>query len=74
MQITCCRGGNAFLLVVDILVYVFINNNNKKKKQGERVKCKIESAAFPYFSVSELTFYARLGKNSPLPSHFWFLS
>ena len=73
MQITCCRGGNAFLLVVDILVYVFINNNNKKK-QGERVKCKIDSAAFPYFSVSELTFYARLGKNSPLPSHFWFLS
>lgn len=72
MQITCYRGGNAFLLLVDILVYVFINNNNNKN--GERVKCKIDCAAFPYFSVSEMTFYARLGKNSPLPSHFWFLS
>ena len=53
------------------------NNNNQKKKkknQGERVKCKIDSAAFPYFSVSEVIFYARLGKNFPLPSHFWFLS
>ena len=76
-QITCCRGGNALLLVVDILVYIFVNNNNnqkKKKNQGERVKCKIDSAAFPYFSVSEVIFYARLGKNFPLPSHFWFLS
>lgn len=73
MQITCCRGGNAFLLVVDILVYVFIHNNNNNKKQGERVKCKRDSAAFPYFSVSEMT-YARLGKNFLLPSHFWFLS
>ena len=77
-QITCCRGGNALLLVVDILVYIFVNNNNnnnkKKIKQGERVKCKIDSAAFPYFSVSEVIFYARLGKNFPLPSHFWFLS
>ena len=60
MQITCCRGGNVFLLVVDILVYIFIHNNNKKKGGG--VKCKRDSAAFPYFSVSEMTFMPDLEK------------
>ena len=62
-QIACCRGGNAFLLMVDILVYIFVNNNNNQKKnQGERVKCKIDSAAFPYLSVSEVIFLCQTWK------------
>lgn len=46
MQITCCRGGNAFLLVVDILVYVFINNN-KKKKTGRKSKMQDRFCSIP---------------------------